>query len=133
MTPNVATINVALDTDFNTVGTGNDRRSDRNRERNTLAPGRDKHLQTTTHRVSDPVNMTRSELRSTVYAAILDDLDDPYDFAQLDELDAISDELDNLEVAWDDTSFDDDSDLFRAEDDSLWAEVAAMMATPITR
>ena len=77
--------------------------------------------------------MTRSELRSTVYAAILDDLDDPSDFAQLDELDAISDELGDLEVAWDDTSFDDDSDLFGAEDDSLWAEVAAMMATPITR
>ena len=133
MTPNAATINVALDTDFDISSTGNDRRSDRNRERNALALGRITRLQTATHRVSDPVNMTRSELRSTVCAAILDDLDDPSDFAQLDELDAISDELGDLEAAWDDTSDDDDSDLFGAEDDSLWAEVAAMMATPITR
>ena len=54
MTPNAATINVALDTDFDIISTGNDRRSDRNRERNTLALGRITRPQTATHRVSDP-------------------------------------------------------------------------------
>ena len=133
MTPIAATINIVLDTDFDFISTGNDRRSDRNRERNTLAIGRNTRLQTTVHRVSDPVNMSRSELHTTLSATTLEDLDDACDFAQLDEIDAVNDGLDDLDITWDGTFENDDSDLFGAEDDSLWAEVAAMMATPITR
>ena len=129
MTPNAATIDTGFDRDC----TSQDRRSGRNRERNTLAIGRNTRLQTTAHRVSDPVNMSRAELHTTLSATTLEDLDDACDFAQLDEIDAVNDGLDDLGITWDDTFDDDDSDLFGAEDGSLWADVAATMAAPITR
>ena len=137
MTPNTATINVALDNDFdlnyNDVTPNQDRRSDRNRGTNTLAASGSNRLQTTIHRVSDPVNMSRTELHTTLSAAILEDLDDAYDFAQLDEIAAVNDELDDLDNTWDDTFGDDDRDFFSAEDDAVWAAIADMMATPIRR